>query len=73
MIDLRSIGGTMMKMTPSLQRNLFDASAPVTVMRSPQNIPTAPLKPLVQALLMDLVDGQRRVAAVSARKVEVKS
>jgi len=73
MIDLRSIGGTMMKKTPSLQRSLFDALAPVTVMRAPQNIPMAPLQPLVQALLIDLVDGQRRVAAVSKRKVEAKS
>lgn len=63
----------MMKKTPSLQRSLFNAPAPVTVVRAPQNIPTAPLQPLVQALLIDLVDGQRRVAAVSARKVEVKS
>jgi hypothetical protein len=28
---------------------------------------------LVQALLINLVDGQRRVAAVSVRKAEVKS
>jgi hypothetical protein len=73
MIDLRSIGGTMMKKTPSLQRSLFDAPAAVTVMRAPQDIPTAPLKPLVQALLTELVEGQRRVAAVPARKIEVKS
>ena len=63
----------MMKKTPSLQRSLFDASATVTVMRAPQDIPTAPLKPLVQALLTELVEGQRRVAAVPARKIEVKS
>jgi len=63
----------MMKKTPSLQRSLFDVPATVTVMRAPQNIPTTPLKPLVQALLTDLIDGQRRVAAVPARKSEVKS
>ncbi len=62
-----------MKKTPSLQRSLFDVPAAVTVMRAPQNIPTALLKPLVQALLTELVEGQRRVAAVSARKIEVKS
>ncbi len=62
-----------MKKMPSLQRSLFDAPAPVTVMKAPQNIPTTPLKPLVQALLINLVDGQRRVAAVSVRKAEVKS
>ncbi len=54
----------MMKKTPSLQPGLFDVPATVTVMKAPQNIPTAPLKPLVQALLNDLIDGQRRVAAV---------
>jgi len=63
----------MMKKTPSLQRSLFDVPATVTVKRAPQNIPTTPLKPLVQALLTDLIDGQRRVAAVPARKSEVKS
>jgi len=63
----------MMKKTPSLQRSLFDVPATVTVMRAPQSIPTTPLKPLVQALLTDLIDGQRRVAAVPARKSEVKS
>jgi hypothetical protein len=68
MIDLRSIGGTMMKKTPSLQRSLFDVPATVIVTRAPQNIPTAPLKPLVQALLTELLDGQRRVAAVPRAK-----
>ncbi len=62
-----------MKKPPSLQRSLFDVPATVTVMKAPQNIPTAPLKPLVQALLNDLIDQQRRIAAVPARKVEVKS
>ena len=55
------------------QRSLFDVPAPVTVMRAPQNIPTALLKSLVQALLTEIVEGQRRVAAVPARKIEVKS
>ena len=62
-----------MKKTPSLQRSLFDAPTTVTVVMPPQNIPTAPLKPLVQALLTELVEGQGRVAAVPARKIEVKS
>jgi hypothetical protein len=73
MIDLRPIGRTTMKRTPRLQPNLFDVPTTVTVTRAPQNIQTAPLKPLVQALLTDLIDGQRRVAAVPGRKVEVKS
>jgi len=62
-----------MKRTPRLQPNLFDVPATATVTRTPQNIQTAPLKPLVQALLTDLIDEQRRVAAVPGRKVEVKS
>jgi hypothetical protein len=62
-----------MKRTPRLQPNLFDVPTVVTVTRPPPNIQTAPLKPLVQALLTDLIDGQRRAAAVPGGKVEVKS
>ncbi|WP_146101762.1 hypothetical protein [Rhodopila globiformis] len=62
-----------MKRTPRLQSNLFDVPATVTVTRTPQNIQTAPLKPLVQALLTDLIDEQRRIAAVLGRKDEAKS
>jgi hypothetical protein len=63
----------MMKKMPRPQRGLFDVPPTVTATRAPQNVQTAPLRPLVQALLTDLIDGQRRVAAVPARKVEVKS
>ncbi len=63
----------MMRKTPRLQRSLFNVPATVTVIILPQNIQTAPLKPLVQALLTDLIDGQRRVAAVLGQNVEVKS
>jgi hypothetical protein len=73
MISLRLIAGTMMKKTPKLQRNLFDVPTTLTVTRVPQDIPTAPLKPLVQALLTDLIDKQRRMAVVPGRKDEVKS
>jgi hypothetical protein len=73
MMDLLLIGGTMMRKTPRLQRSLFNVPATVTVIILPQNIQTAPLKPLVQALLTDLIDGQRRVAAVLGQNVEVKS
>ena len=62
-----------MKKTPSLQRSLFDMPATVAVMRAPQNIQTTPLKPLVQALLTDLIEGQRRVAAIPGQNVEVRS
>ena len=62
-----------MKKTPGPQRSLFDVPATVTVTRAPQNIPTAPLKPLVQALLTDLIEGQRRVADIPGQNVEVRS
>jgi hypothetical protein len=73
MIGLRPIGGTTMKRISKLQQNLFDVPTTVTVTRVPQDIQTAPLKPLVQALLTDLIDEQRRMAAVPGRKDEVKS
>ena len=62
-----------MKRTPKLQRNLFDVPTTLTVSRVLQDIPTAPLKPLVKALLTDLIDEQRRMAAVPGRKDEAKS
>ena len=62
-----------MKRTPRRQPNLFDVPATATVTRTPQNIQTAPLKPLVQALLTEFIDGRRRAAAVPGGKVEVKS
>ena len=62
-----------MKRTPKLQRNLFDVPTTVTVTGMRQDIPAAPLKPLVQALLTDLIDEQRRMAVVPGRKDEAKS
>jgi len=58
-LDLRPIGKTTMKKMPKLQPNLFDV--PTTAARTdlPQNIQTAPLKPLVQALLTDLIAARR--------------
>jgi hypothetical protein len=73
MIGLRLIAGTTMRKTPKLQWNLFDVPTTLTVTRVPQDIPTAPLKPLVQALLTDLIDKPRRRAVVPGRKDEVKS
>jgi hypothetical protein len=73
MIGLRLIAGTTMKRTPKLQRNLFEVPTTLAVSRVPQDIPTAPLKPLVQALLTDLIDKQRRMAVAPGRKDEVKS
>ncbi len=62
-----------MKRMPQLQPNLFDVPTTVTVTRAPPNIQTAPLKPLVQALLTDFIARQRRTTAVPGEKVEVKS
>jgi hypothetical protein len=73
MIGLRLIAGTTMKKTPKLQRNLFDVPTTLTVSRVPQDILTAPLKPLVRALLTDLIDKQRRMAVALGRKDKVKS
>jgi len=73
MIDLRPIGGTTTKKTPRIQPNLFDVPTAVTVTRPPPNIQTGPLKPLVRALLTDLIDGQRRAAADAEGKVRMKS
>ena len=68
MIGFRLIAGTTMNKTPKPQRNLFDVPTTLTVTRVPRDIPTAPLKPLVQALLTDLIDKQRRMAVVPGRK-----
>jgi hypothetical protein len=57
-----------MKKTAALQQNLFDVSKTGAETQLPQNIQTAPLKPLVQALLTDLIAAQRRVAAVPQPK-----
>jgi hypothetical protein len=73
MIGVRLIAGTTMKKTPKLQRNLFDVPTTLTVTKVPQDIPTAPLRPLVQALLTDLIDKQRQMVVVPGRKDEVKS
>ena len=62
-----------MKKTPKLQRNLFDVPTTLTVSRLPEDILTTPLKPLVQALLTDLIDKQRPMAVLHERKNEVKS
>ncbi len=62
-----------MKRMLQLQPNLFDVPATVTVTRAPPNIQTTSLKPLVQALLTDFIDRQRRTAVVAGEKVEMKS
>jgi hypothetical protein len=73
MLDLQSIGETMMKKTRSLQRNLFDIPATSIGTRLPQNIQAAPLKLLVQALLADLTAAPRPTPTVPGRMDEVKS
>jgi hypothetical protein len=68
-LDLRQIGKTTMKKMPTLQPNLFDVPAAAAKTDLPPNIQTAPLKPLVQALLTDFIAAWR----VPVGKDEVKS
>ena len=49
-----------MKKMPTLQPNLFDVPTTAAKTDLPPNIQTAPLKPLVQALLTDLIAARRR-------------
>ncbi len=58
-----------MKKMPTLQPNLFDVPTTPAKTDVPQNIQTAPLKPLVQALLTDFIAARR----VPVGKDEVKS
>jgi hypothetical protein len=68
-LDLRPIGKTTMKKMPTLQPNLFDVPTTAAKTDLPQNIQTVPLKPLVQALLTDLIAARRFLVG----KDEVKS
>jgi hypothetical protein len=64
------IGRTTMKKMPTLQQqNLFDVLRTEAKMGLPGNIQTAPLKPLVQELLTDLIAARR----FPVGKDEVKS
>ena len=58
-----------MKKIPTPQQNLFDVPPAEAKTSLPRNIQTAPLKPLVQALLTDLIAARR----VPVGKDEVKS
>jgi hypothetical protein len=68
-LDLRPIGKTTMKNIPTLQPNLFDVPTTAAKTDLPRNIQTAPLKPLVQALLTDFIAAGR----FPVGKDEVKS
>ena len=68
-LDLRLIGKTTMKKMLTLQPNLFDVPTAAAKTDLPPNIQTAPLKPLVQALLTDLIAARR----FPVGKDEVKS
>jgi hypothetical protein len=57
-----------MKQTPTLQQNLFNAPTTEAETKVPQNVRTALLKPLVQALLTDLIAAQKVAAAVPGPK-----
>ena len=52
-----------MKQTPTLQQNLCNAPRTEAETKAPQNVRTAPRKPLVQALLTDLITAQNVAAA----------
>jgi len=54
----------MMKKAPASQRTLFEPSTKMAETRLPQNVQTAPARPLLQALLTGLIDAQRALAAV---------
>jgi hypothetical protein len=54
----------MVKKTPVLQQNLFKVPTREAETKLSQNVQTAPLKPLVQALLTGLIAAQRVAAAV---------
>jgi hypothetical protein len=58
-LDLRPIGKTTMIKMPTLQPNLFDVPTTAAKTDLPQNIQTAPLKPLVQALLTEFIAARR--------------
>ena len=58
-----------MKKIPTPQKNLFDTPTAEAKTILPRNIQTAPLKPLVQALLTDLIAARR----VPVGKDEVNS
>ena len=58
-LDLPPIGRTTMKKIPTPQQNLFDVPTAEAKTSLPRNIQTAPLKPLVQALLTDLIAARR--------------
>jgi hypothetical protein len=57
-----------MKQTPTLQQNLFNAPRTEAETKAPQDIRTAPLKPLVQALLTDLIAAQKVAASIPSPK-----
>jgi len=57
-----------MKKTPVLQQNLFKVPTREAETKLPQNVRTAPLKPLVEALLTDLLAAQRVASAVPGLK-----
>jgi hypothetical protein len=68
-LDRPPIGQTTMKKMPIPQQNLFDVPTTEAKTGLPQNIQTAPLKPLVQALLTDFIAARR----FPVGKDEVKS
>jgi hypothetical protein len=53
-----------MKKVPPLQQNLFDVPTTEAKTGLPRNIQMAPLKPLVQALLTDLIAAHRLAASL---------
>ena len=62
----------MMKMKRELQQNLFREPTPTASPTLPRNIRTEPLKPLLQALLSDLVAAPRLTPAIRGQMDEVE-
>jgi len=62
----------MMKMKRELQQNLFHEPTPTASPMFARNIRTEPLKPLLQALLSDLVAAPRLTPAIRGQMDEVE-
>ena len=63
-LGLPPIGQTMMREAPASQKTLFETPTKMAETRLPQNVQTAPVRPLLEALLIGIIDAQRALAAV---------
>ena len=67
-LGLPPIGKTMMRKAPASQQTLFEPPTKMAETRLPQNVQTAPVKLLLQALLTGIIDAQRAPTAVPKLK-----